>query len=256
MTHKKEYDSFIFTHIPKCGGTSFRKLVNDAALESGISKNEIYIPGFNDLGNDKNIDQLNEVEKEAFKKRKYKVIAAHSKFNLHAEYELGLQNPFYYTILRDPVKRFISHYHFFYFTLGYNNLKGVHLNDLSVEKLIFLIRKLANIQTAYLANFKYKKVIGATNLLKLAKYNLQYEYKDFGILHDINSSIESLNSKKPKWLSKMNELPLLNSSGSNKVKCKNEILELIKDENQSDFELIEFGNFLLESRKLESIKID
>ena len=99
MEEKKTYDSFIFTHIPKCGGTSFRKLINDSALASGIADEQLYIPGFNDLENDKNIDQLKGKEKESFMGSSYKVIAAHSKFNLHKEYNLTFSNPFYLSLI-------------------------------------------------------------------------------------------------------------------------------------------------------------
>jgi len=246
----EKFDSFIFTHIPKCGGTSFRKLINDAAADSGIDKKDIYIPGFNGLGNNKNIDQLDEAEVEKFKSGSYKVIAAHSKFNVHKNYNLDILNPFYYTILRDPVKRFISHYYFFYFKLGYDNLKGVHLDDLASEKLLTLVQRLANIQTTYLANFKFRKVIGEENLLKLAKYNLQYEYGEFGILEEFEKSILSLIDKAPKWLKNIKKLPELNRTFSNNQEVSEEVLKIIKMNNQLDYELFDFGQKVQTARMI------
>lgn len=241
MKEKKNYDSFIFTHIPKCGGTSFRKLINDSAAESGISSDKVYIPGFNGLANDKNINQLTDEEILSFKNSQFRVIAAHSKFNLHKELELKLASPYYYTILRHPIKRFISHYHFFYFTLGYNKLKGVNLNELDKDKLIFLIKKLSNIQTDYLANFKFKKVLGDENLLKLAKFNLKYEYDSYGILENMNDSIEEFKISAPEWLEINSDISLLNSSNSKKHHITEDTIDLIKKYNELDLELYRFA---------------
>lgn len=249
MGESKNYDSFIFTHIPKCGGTSFRQLINDSAIASGISVDKLYIPGFNGMANNKNIGQLKGAEREEFKSGNYKIIAAHSKFNLHKEYELKLKSPFYYTILRDPIKRFVSHYHFFYYKLGYDNLKGVAIKELSDEKLIFLVKRLSNIQTDYLASFKFKKVLGEENMLKLAKYNLQYEYADFGIIDNMKKSIERLRLIQPNWLHIEGNLPNLNTSSSKSHKINDDIKKLILEHNQNDYQLLEFGKRLIHSKE-------
>lgn len=236
-----KYDSFIFTHIPKCGGTSFRKLINDSAIASGIPVDKLYVPGFNELSTNKNIDQLNAKEKEEFRGSDYKVIAAHSKYNLHKDYELKTENPFYYTILRDPVKRFISHYHFFYYTLGYDNLKGVSIGELEEEKLLYLVKRLANVQTTYLANFKFKKVLGEENMLKLAKYNLQYEYGAFGLIENMEESMLRVEKILPDWLSMNQSITQLNSSNSNNHEVSSSVIKLIEKHNYSDIELYSFA---------------
>lgn len=253
MKKKRNYDSFIFTHIPKCGGTSFRQLINESALSSGVNESQIYVPGFNGLDNDKNLDQLSDKEKEKFKSSEYKVIAAHSKYNLHKDIPFGSKDPLYFTILRDPIKRFISHYHFFYYKLGYDDLKGVQIGELKMDKLIFLLKRLSNIQTNYLANFKFKKVLGEENLLKLAKYNLQHEYASFGILPELNESLIELKTISPSWLTLRGEMKSLNTSNSSKHEVPKKIEELIIEYNNLDIQLLAFAKKIKKKPRLVSV---
>ena len=185
---KKKFDSFVFTHIPKCGGTSFREYVWQCAEASGLTSDDVYIPGINGIRNNKNIPELSKEELSVFRSMNPRVIACHCKFDVATDYELNLDNIFYYTILRDPIKRFISHYNFFYFHLGYNNCKGVRLNDLPEETLDFLVKSLANIQVSFLSNVKHPKVVGFETMCKVAKYNLQHEYASYGILEQMKAS--------------------------------------------------------------------
>ncbi len=249
-TEKTHYDSFIFTHIPKCGGTSFRKYINDAALASGINKEEIYIPGFNGLGNNKNIINLPKAEISQIRQKPIKILANHAYFNVHKEYELNIQNPFYYTILREPVARFVSHYNFFYYKNGYDDCKGISLNDLPEEKLLKLLQLLSNIQVKYLSNIKHIKIVGYDNMLKLAKYNLLYEYPAFAILEDMELSLTILQQETPSDLLQFSEkFPVQNSySKKSKEPIAEPILEKIRAYNAYDIELYNFGKKHIEKR--------
>ena len=99
----QSYDTFVFNHIPKCGGTSFRELLNISAISSGIEPEKIYIPGFNGLEEEKNIDQLSIREKAVLRRKEKKIFACHSRFDVAKTYKLPFGNVFYFTILRDPV---------------------------------------------------------------------------------------------------------------------------------------------------------
>lgn len=238
---KKEYDCFIYTHIPKCGGTSFRKFINDSALKSEINEREIYIPGFNGLENNKNIPELNAEELRELQKRHLKVIANHAKFNVHEEFNLGVRNPFYFTILRDPIKRFISHYNFFYYKLGYDNCKGKSLDDLEPEKRDRIVHHLANVQVKYLSNIKHIRIVGLDNMLRLAKSNLLLEYNCFGTIENMDETLDKLRWTKPDWLNIKSNFPKLNKSNSHKVKLSDEVLELISQANNWDLSLYQFA---------------
>jgi len=237
---KKEYDCFIYTHIPKCGGTSFRKFINDSALKSEVSDREIYIPGFNGLGNNKNIPELNTEELRQLQKKYLRVIANHAKFNVHEEYNLNVKNPFYFTILRDPVKRFISHYNFFYYQLGYDNCKGKTLDDLDVENRKRIVTHLSNMQVQFIANVKHPRIVGEKNILRLAKSNLLLEYDCYGYIEEMDKSLEKLKLLAPHWLKIEASFPSLNKSGSHKIQLSTDTLDMISKANHLD---VDFYNF-------------
>lgn len=235
------FDHLIFTHIPKCAGTSFREYLNRAAMNSGLSNENVYIPGFNNVPNNKNIRTLSDPELDNLRKREIKVWAGHQKHNMISQ--LGLtnyKNPFCFTILRNPIDRFVSHYNYFNYHLGYNDCKGVHLNDLDHEKLNFILKRLGDLQVMYLSNVKMIKAIGLDNILKVAKYNLLYEHHAFGILERMDESIKVFRLKKPKWLTFNMEFPRKNAN-TMKHDLGSRVLKLIEENNSLDIELYRFA---------------
>lgn len=241
---QKSFDSFIFTHIPKCGGTSFRHFINESALASGTNINELYIPGCNNLPYNKNIGQLNQNEIIKLRKTKIKILANHSKYQEHKQLDLNINNPFYFTILRDPIKRFISHYNFFYYTNGIDNLKNIPLNELDSNALEKLVGKLKNLQIKYLTNVKYVRAVGDENMFKIAWYNLMRIYSGFGVLEDMPMTIELLMDYSPSWISFKRNMPFLNQSNNNsqfQEGIKPSIIDLISKENYWDIKLYEMA---------------
>ncbi len=242
----KTYKAFIFTHIPKCGGTSFRQFINQAALANGVGAQEIFIPGFNGLPNAKNLEQLNAEEQHQLRQQPIKILANHSKFEEHTKMGIHLEIPFYYTLLREPVSRFISHYNFFYYQQGLADCKGIKLEDLPKEKRSQLIQKLANLQIIYLTN----SVVGTTvdeNLYQTAKYNLQNYYADFGILEDMDNAIKRLKRKLPNWLKSKAVFPILNQNKKSQS-ISVAIIEEIKSANYWDEKLY---NWAIEKTKIK-----
>ena len=242
MSH---YDTFVFNHIPKCGGTSFRSLLNESAHKSGIAAEKIYIPGFNKLAEDKNIDQLSIREKAVLRRKEKKIFACHSRFDVAKTYKLPFGNIFYFTILRDPVKRFISHYNFFYYKHGYMDCKGILLNELPEEKLVFLLEDLSNIHCKYLAAYRARDIyiVRWENVFRVAKHNLQYEYGAYGILEDMDVMLPGINKMLPDWLNLELTLPSSNTQKYKKkqVEINPSILDRIKEKNKLDLELYQFA---------------
>ncbi len=241
------YNSFIFTHIPKCAGTSFRKYIYNISVLNGIEKKKIYIPGTFDIPNNKNISQLSKEECNALAKRSVKVLADHSKYKEHLQHKITIEKPFYYTILREPVNRFISHYNFFYFKDGNKKFKNKSLNEIKEDDLKEVLNQLANLQMNYLANIKFFRSFGLENVLKVAKYNLQHEYACFGILEKMEASVDLLKENLPKWLSsKETSFPIVNSNKQGTTDIDPKIIELIKEYNQYDIELYKFALLIFE----------
>ena len=259
----QQYDTFVFNHIPKCGGTSFRALLNESALNMGIMPNEIYIPGSNGIGEDKNLDQMSIREKAVLRRKKTRVFASHCRFDVHIKHKLPFKNPFFFTILRDPLKRFLSHYNFFYKKLGYMECKGVELNELSEEKLDFLLEDLSNIHCKYLANYRARDIyiVRWENVFRVAKYNLQYEYGAYGVLEMMDEMIPHINLLMPDWLKLEARLPTLNTQKkkAKKAEVRTDIIDKILQFNKFDIELYEFAKNYYQYKfdnleKLEQIK--
>ena len=233
--------SFIFTHIPKCGGTSFREFIFEACVNSNIDSSNLYIPGLNNLAFNKNLSQLTNEELRELTGRELKVLANHSKHNEHIKYGINLQNPFCYTILREPVDRFISHYNFFYYQNGLDGLKGIPFNQLGENEKNRLLGLLSNLQTKYLANTNSISLQAKQTTLKVAKFNLLFEFDSYGILENLEESIQNLKAKAPDWL-KFNTTTLnIKNKTKKRIEYSEEIINKIKINNILDIELYNFA---------------
>jgi hypothetical protein len=86
--------------VPKCGGISAREALRAAALASGVTADEIAAEG--DMNSKPHPDQI----------RGKKLVAGHLTWDAHIE--AGLEGAITFTILRDPLRRAISHYYYFF----------------------------------------------------------------------------------------------------------------------------------------------
>ena len=253
MDNSVQYDGFIFTHIHKCAGTSFRSYINDAALRNGVPKEQIYIPGENGLGVRKNIDQLSENELVHFRSRNHKVIAMHAYYGIHKTENLNMRHPFYYTILRDPVRRYLSHYHFFNYTLGGNGCKGKLLDDLDPDFADALIEGNGNLMCKLISNTPPQSKISPQAMLHGAKANLENAFHAFGIMERMETSLSVLKLKAPSWLRFDADFPKLNSSSSQLASPSDRILSLIKKYNAQDIELYSWASELFNDRAVAEV---
>lgn len=214
MTHNLEYDSFIFTHIPKCGGSSLRKLVYDSAIASGLTNDLLHIPGEGGVGHDKNIKQLDDEEYRSLKAKKIKVLADHSKLDFDLYGELGMKNPFIITVFRAPFERFLSHYNFFYKKVGHGKLKGKNIQSLKPAQLEAIIKSQANVMTAYLLNEEPGVKNTPLFLSKMSEIEniIRSNINVFGTLDDVESCIQTIGLKKPNWLMWQSQLSQINTN--------------------------------------------
>jgi len=247
--NRSRYKSFVYTHIPKCAGSSFRQLIFQSAIDSGIQEDHIYIPETLGIPNNANLNQLNEKALEAVKRKELTILADHSKFNVHRRLKLNMTAPFYYTLIREPVQRFISHYNYFYYDKGYGNLKGVHLNELEKDSLVGVLKSLSNITVDYISN-RFDKIepVMTQNTLKRAVYNLENHFACFGIVEKMEPSLHLLNQYSPEWITIKTAIPMKNSTKVKLNSPKGEIIKLIKKHNKFDIDLYNFASKLFDIR--------
>lgn len=240
-----DYTHFHFVHIPKCGGTSFREYLNKASLRGGVAPSKIYIPGLNNLKTARNYNQLNFIQRFVFKKKPYTVIGMHAELDIF-QAKTGLDDkPFKYTILRNPVDRFLSHYYHFYFHQDADGCKEVHLADLKESKRQNLIKHTANLMIKYLSSRGLKSEIYKADLNE-AKTKLA-TLSSYGILEQMEYSMHLLKEISPKWLTFDEPMPLRNKKRVPfliKEVVPASIREEIEFYNQYDLELY---NYALES---------
>lgn len=281
----RAYNAFIFTHIPKCAGTSFREYIFNAGVQNGIGLEQIYVPGFGNVGFDKNISQLTKPELGTFRMAGKKILADHSLFEDNMAYQLGMDRPFHYTILREPIDRFISHYNYFYRHLNYWNLKGVHLNDLKQETLVQLLERMANLQLIYCTNPAYFNWKNASLIWKLCHYgqrclrfvsmgmlfkpvpiglqvnnanlaqgieNLKTNYGTFGIIEQMEASLACLQDASPDWLDlSAVDFPVRNEGHKfvDDVPINGRVMDLIKQYHYYDLKFYESAWTIFEAIK-------
>ena len=129
---------FIFFHIEKCMGTSFRYTLYNY-FKKIYTKEEIFAPEinvnvkYNLLFND-NYEYLNNLEND------YKILLCHIAFNSVICKKLYTSNTFSVTVVRNPYTRILSHYYFFSFPK--TNKK---FNELNNDEIVNFLTHCGNI---------------------------------------------------------------------------------------------------------------
>ena len=165
-----------FYHIEKCMGSSLRIMLYNY-YKNIFNENEIYLPEFYD-----NINLIchNDLEK-IYSYNNFKVLLCHCSFN-----KLNVTNYFSdkcYSIIcvREPIKRFISHYYFFN-----KNETNKNIKELTIDELKLIIYNHSN-------NILNWRLSGETNNLDDALNNLKI-INCILITEQINTDINFLNN--------------------------------------------------------------
>ena len=112
-------NSLVYIHVPKCGGTSFgsalrlRYFYSQATIALGDSRavQNALAPGACGVARIKAEYDVRDVMLAQLMAQKYRCISVHARYHpgLHERYRTTSK---FVTLLRHPVERFLSHYHY------------------------------------------------------------------------------------------------------------------------------------------------
>ncbi|MEH7223931.1 sulfotransferase family 2 domain-containing protein [Bacillus sp. JJ1566] len=232
-------NTLLFLHIPKTGGQTFGKIIENqyqisevqklrrhqtmGELLSRVSKEQTTKIGCNVEHLEKYLQQTTDGDVNI------SCAYGHMHFGLHRY----LSKPYTYaTMLRDPIDRVVSHYYYF---LG----KGHFKKETSFEEFI-TTPKFFNFQTLYLSG-------GTTPDLDIAKANLNAYFPVVGITELFEESI-FLMKKEFGWNDIVYKKKNVTAVRPPKEQISKEIMDLIVEHNKMDIELYQYVRKLLEKK--------
>lgn len=201
----------ICLHIPKTGGTSFRFILENSF---GV---------FNCHSNQTNRSTFTDADLR-FAKKVFPGMRSITGHNLVDPTQLRVRDPFYATILRDPVARVISHYQY-----------SVHRgkNQASFEESLRRSENLENLQT--------KLIAGGRDLEKAKRFLAQSHF--VGLTEKFDLSLRVLERLSP-WklnLHYKKKIVARDYRVKESVQRDERKLELAREFNKLDVELYEFA---------------
>jgi hypothetical protein len=223
----------IFVHIPKTAGSTLRSI-----LKKQYDSPEICFGNKEEM-----ISKLNNFSEEKWEQ--IKCINGHILFGIH-QY-LSNRPYVYYTMLRDPVEHVISEY--YYILREPHNMAHDKVKNMSFEEFITSDEfkgRTSNRQTCFISGER-------KNDLSHAKENLSQYFSVVGITEMFDESVflmgKELGWKGVSYKKKKN----VTQNRPKSDEFPKHVIEIIKENNELDIELYNFGKQLLE-KKIQSLR--
>jgi len=227
----------IFLHIPKTAGTTLYQIVN-----RHYQKKDIYT-----IWQDGTLDEFKNLDNS--RKSQIRLLRGHAGFGM----DKYLPKPaVYFTLLREPIERTISYYHFVRRTPAHYSYEQVTSGDMSLGEFIEsrIDRMLDNGQTRLLAGLEtgHELAFGecTEELLEIAKRNLRENMAVVGLTEEFDATLLLL-KRAFGW----HRLFYTRENVSSKRLREAELqttLNTIIETNQLDIELYQYATTLFEEQ--------
>lgn len=231
----KSADPVVFIHIPKTGGMTLYSMIRDIYKPSELHKIN---PAMESIGKYKHLSQD--------RKDKLKVIYGHMDYRIH---ELLPPNSRYVTLMRNPVERVISHYHYVRRTAN-DPLRELAMRS-SLDDWVARcdLLEMDNGQTRRLSGSKDLVKFGecSAEMLERARHNVQENFALVGITEYFDETY-GLMSKLFNWPIKHYLPRNVAQHRSSMKEIPVRTIRLIEKHNALDMELYEHAKRLFADR--------
>lgn len=224
-------EALIFLHIPKTAGTTLNRII-----EWQYSPTAIF--SVDSLRIRATVRRFKTFSEQ--RRRRYRVVRGHLHYGIH---EFLPQGATYITVLREPVARLLSSYHFILRRPLHPLHRKLKKERLAVEDLILLTPQRQNLQCRFISG------IGTNDLcderaLDLAKENLTRSFRVVGLSERFQESL-ALMMTAFGW-----KVPFYQNRKVSKIRPSVEpnVIDAIRENNRLDLELYDFGKKLFEEK--------
>ncbi|HEY9770735.1 MAG TPA: sulfotransferase family 2 domain-containing protein [Coleofasciculaceae cyanobacterium] len=240
MTNYNQGQTIVFLHIPKTAGTTLH-LIIERQYNSGKIVT-IHTPV-------ENAAQISRIQKlTPTQQQQVRVIKGHTFWGWH---QLLPESCAYFTLLRNPVERFISNYYFLLKKEGHPLGQKLLEEKVTIEDFVNWTGE-DNYQTRFLA-----KNIGEGNLdikgsectretLERAKRNLRENFAVVGIVEEFDKTLLLL-KKTFGWKNIFYKVKNKNKQRPSNNLIPQKTLKLIKEKNKLDLELYNYATETLQT---------
>lgn len=229
-------EALVFLHIPKTAGTTLNRIIE-------WQYNPLSIFTMDPYRIRATVERLQTLPEQ--RRRRLQVVRGHLYYGVH---EFLPQGATYITMLRGPVARFLSSYYFIQRRPLHPMHRKVTTERVGIEDFIRLTPHRQNLQCSLISGIKNDGKSDGREMLEKAKEHLVASFSVVGICERFEESLVLI-AQTFGW-----EIPFYENRKVAKTRPKvlSEEIDLIREHNQLDLELYEFGMNLFQEKLAEN----